>query len=191
MNNIIYKAIRLTIYKITTIKGNCKFFIYKYVLGLNIVCDDLWNVNINSGTYFRINNGTLKFNGSFHARRYLTINISNGTVVLGNGVFFNQGVSINCRNAVIIGNNTILGENVKIYDHNHRFRDKEIIKKQGFKTKEVDIGENVWIGSNVVILSGVKIGDNSVISAGSIIKENVPSDVIYQNGCYVEIKRSN
>ncbi|UHA57884.1 hypothetical protein KDJ21_013390 [Metabacillus litoralis] len=43
------------------------------------------------------------------------------------------------------------------------------------------IGENVWIGSNVVILRDTHIGDNVVIAAGSVVKGNVPSNTIYLN----------
>jgi acetyltransferase-like isoleucine patch superfamily enzyme len=128
--------------------------------------------------------------GDFESRKLLTINISDGTVIIGDGVFFNQGVSLNCRLSIIIGKNTIVGENVKIYDHNHRFREKKLIKKQGFKLKEVNIGENVWIGTNTVILSGVSVGANSVISAGSIVKRDVPADTIYVDGKFKKIQRA-
>lgn len=47
--------------------------------------------------------------------------------------------------------------------------------------KEVNIGENVWIGANVVILRGTNIGNNSVIAAGSIINGNIPANkIVYQ-----------
>jgi len=42
------------------------------------------------------------------------------------------------------------------------------------KTKEVIIGNNVWIGNNVLILKGVSIGDNAIIAAGSVVTKNVP-----------------
>ncbi|MCF2397310.1 hypothetical protein LGR78_14345 [Enterobacter hormaechei subsp. xiangfangensis] len=42
----------------------------------------------------------------------------------------------------------------------------------------VNIGHNVWIGSNVLILRGVTIGDNCIISAGSIVTKSIPSNNI-------------
>ena len=42
---------------------------------------------------------------------------------------------------------------------------------------EVIIGNNVWLGSNVKVLKGVSIGDNSIISAGSVVTKSVPGGI--------------
>lgn len=85
-------------------------------------------------------------------------------------------------NSITIGTGTIFGENVKIYDHNHCYKDIEIpIKNQGYSSKPINIGKHCWIGSNVVILKGVTIGDNSVIGVGCIIYKDVPSGSILLN----------
>ena len=44
--------------------------------------------------------------------------------------------------------------------------------------KPVTIGDNVWLGSNVVVCPGVTIGDNAVIGAGSVVTKDVPENVI-------------
>ena len=50
-----------------------------------------------------------------------------------------------------------------------------------YKTAPVEIGNNVWIGANCVILRGTKIGDNCVVAAGSVIKGEFPANtLIYQ-----------
>lgn len=78
-----------------------------------------------------------------------------------------------------IGENCIFGENVLIYDHDHRFRERRgLIKDQGFVIKEVVLGNNIWIGSNVTILKGVNIGDNSVIGANCVIYKDVPENTL-------------
>ena len=48
-----------------------------------------------------------------------------------------------------------------------------------YKTAPVEIGNNVWIGANCVILRGTKIGDNCVVAAGSVIKGRVPGEYPY------------
>lgn len=80
---------------------------------------------------------------------------------------------------ITILDNTLFGENVHIYDHNHRFSNPNIaIKDQGYTTSIVHIGKHCWIGSNVTILKGAFIGDNCVIAAGCVIDQNVPSNTI-------------
>ena len=81
-------------------------------------------------------------------------------------------------NKITIGNNCLFGENVKIYDHDHIFNRQTAINKQGFKCKEIKIGNNVWIGSNCTILKGVTIGDNSVIGAWTIVRSDIPSETV-------------
>lgn len=105
-----------------------------------------------------------------------------GEVIIGNNVFFNNYCSINANERVTIGDGTLLGENVKVYDHNHCYKNTIVpIKEQGFTTAPVNIGKHCWIGSNVVILKGVTIGDNSVIGAGCVIYKDVPNNTIIVN----------
>lgn len=113
-------------------------------------------------------------------RRRLSLVIEkDAEVSLGKGVFFNNDCSINCRQEVCIGDSCLFGEGVKIYDHNHRFRDPDNpIACQGFKCAPVVIGSNAWIGSGVVILKGVTIGSNVVIGAGCVIDSDVPPRTI-------------
>lgn len=93
-----------------------------------------------------------------------------GKLTIGDNCFFNNNCSINVLNKIQIGSFCIFGENVKIYDHNHSFFHKDIpIKKQEMKAESVTIGDNVWVGTNVVILAGSKIGNNCVIGAGNVI----------------------
>ena len=105
-----------------------------------------------------------------------------GKVKIGSNVFFNHGCSLTALEQISVGDNCIFGENVKVYDHDHGFNDRNIpIKKQLYNIHEVKIGNNVWIGSNTVILKGATIGNNVVIGAGSIIQGNIPDDSIVYN----------
>ena len=113
---------------------------------------------------------------------YSHIVIDGGKIKIGNNCFFNRNCSLNSRKLIEIGNDVIFGENVCLYDHNHKFRDKTLkIKKQGFKDREIHIGNNCWIGSNVTILAGTMIGDNVVVGAGCILKGNIKSNTIVRN----------
>ncbi|MDU3891679.1 MAG: acyltransferase [Lactococcus lactis] len=107
-----------------------------------------------------------------------------GKVIIGNHVFFNNFCSINAMLSVTIDDDCIFGENVKIYDHNHCYQDRsQSIKRQGFSTAAIQIGRNCWIGSQVTILKGVTIGDNSIIGAGVVVYQDVPENsIILSNG---------
>lgn len=125
-------------------------------------------------------NARVHIGKNFRSRKFCSLNTSSGNLVIGDNVFFNRNVSLNCHLKIIIGDNCLFGENVKIYDHDHSFKDKsKLIKEQGFEIAEVSIGNNVWIGSNVVILKGSTIGDNSVIAAGSIVMGKIPANSIF------------
>ena len=56
---------------------------------------------------------------------------------------------------------------------------KGLFRKQGYVVGQVEIGSNVWVGSDVLILPNIKIGDNVVIAAGSIVTKDIPDNVTY------------
>ena len=115
-----------------------------------------------------------------HMRKGFQMTIeSKASIQLGDDVFFNNRCALHAMERIEIGKGTIFGENVLIYDHNHRFADESVaIKKQGYATAPVIIGDHCWIGSNVTILKGAVIGDNVVIGAGCVIDKEIPSDTV-------------
>ena len=94
---------------------------------------------------------------------------------IGKGVFINSGCKFQDQGGIYIGDNSLIGHNTVIatlnHDINPKFRGDTI-------PKTVRIGKNVWIGSGVIILPGINIGDNAVIGAGSIVTKDVPKDMI-------------
>lgn len=129
-------------------------------------------------------NGKVEILQNFTSRKNLTIRLSDEADVkvpqlkIGSDCFFNNYCSINVLNKVAIGRGCIFGENVKIYDHNHKYNGSLPIRELGFSSAPVSIGNNVWVGANAVILMGVEIGDNSIIGAGCIVYKNVPPNTI-------------
>lgn len=76
---------------------------------------------------------------------------------------------------VSIGSDVIMGPDVKIYSRNHNFNLLNVpIRIQGKTQLETIIGNDVWIGANVIITAGVVVGNHSVIGAGSVVTKNVP-----------------
>ena len=90
---------------------------------------------------------------------------------------------IMCHDKVSIGDNTIMGPGVYIYDHDHVFDSNNGVRRNEYVAAPITIGKNCWIGANTVILRGTTIGDNCLIAAGSVVKGN------YADGSVVIQKR--
>lgn len=73
-----------------------------------------------------------------------------------------------------IGNNVMMAPEVTILTLDHNYHEKEVpIIKQGSKSFEVIIKDDVWIGYRAIILPGVTIGEGSVIAAGAVVTKDV------------------
>ncbi|WHF36686.1 acyltransferase [Aeromonas salmonicida] len=151
------------------------FLIYFKRLRFNVF-DSLLPLN------FNLANGTSQIGAKLRVRYGVVFNVSSGKLKIGDGCFFNNYCSINCHHEIIIGDNVLFGESVKVYDHDHIFSADYGVDKNQFKTSKVEIGNNVWLGSNAIILKGVSIGDNAVIAAGSVVTKNVPASHVFING---------
>jgi acetyltransferase-like isoleucine patch superfamily enzyme len=73
-----------------------------------------------------------------------------------------------------IGNDVLFGPKVHINSANHNFKKGQLIREQYGEHADVEIGNDVWLGAHVVVLPGVKIGEGSVVGAGSIITKDIP-----------------
>ncbi|GAB6884961.1 hypothetical protein B279_07555 [Streptococcus equinus ATCC 33317] len=124
-------------------------------------------------------------------RKNLTVTASeHAKIIIGSDVFFNTGCSINSRSMIKIGDDCLFGENVKFYDHNHIYENKkQPIRSQGFKCKDIIIGNNCWFGSNVVILPGTTIGNHCVVGANCIVYGNLQDDTLLMTDGKVMYKK--
>lgn len=100
--------------------------------------------------------------------------VAGGSLEIGNHCYFNRACTVISRNNIVIGDICTFGPNVCIYDHDHEFRKEGQTGK--FILGSVNIGENCWIGANVIIMRNTTIGKNCVIGAGSIVKGNIPDN---------------
>lgn len=109
-------------------------------------------------------------------------------VKIGNNCNLN-GTTIYSRKKVIIGDYCMFGPGVKIIDNNsHRISIDIEERRKSPESKEIIIENNVWIGSNSLILKGITIGENSIVAAHSVITKDIPKNVLVAGNPAVIIK---
>lgn len=148
-----------------------------------IIQDGNWNVfQVDDKASFIIGTNVI-------CRNFEIFHVSSGKLILHDGVFINNSCSFNCMERIEIGNGTMMGEGVRFYDHDHIYTAEKIEKWQ-WTTAPIIVGRDCWIGSNVTILKGVTIGDNTIIGAGCLIRNDVPANsVVYNDGNLVVKER--
>lgn len=171
------------------------YFLYSIIFHLRhlfVFCKGYINKRFISGRCFVFTiRGRISIAKNVVIRNFCNIFVlKGGELHIDENCFFNNYCSLNCMGKISIGKNSVFGEGVKIYDHNHIYNTSKIIKEEGYKIKPVVIGDNVWVGSNVVILPGVTIGNNSVIGAGCVVYKDVPEEtLVLSNGIMKKIER--
>ena len=122
------------------------------------------NIELGSGSYFG-------FSCKLYASEFSKIKI-------GFKASFNSNVMINARGKgnIYIGNNVLIGPNVVLRSSNHSFESIEMpVIEQGMTEGEIIIHDDVWIGSNAVILPNCEIGEGAIVAAGAVVTSNVDS----------------
>lgn len=111
-------------------------------------------------------------------------------IEIGYNLFINRGAFITAPAKISIGDNVLIGPNVIINSGSHLYEDANIIiRNQGHKLLPINIGNDVWICSNVTILPGVSIGKGAVIAAGAVVTKSVKPYTIVAGVPAKEIKR--
>ena len=153
-------------------------------LRLGLICiiqRKLINVSVEKGCeIIGVKNLILKKNIFIGSNSFL--NAHNSLIEIGNNFNSNQNLHLNAASGgkIVIGDNVLVGPNVVFRSSNHVTDDTHIpIRTQGRLKGDIIIGNDVWIGSNCVILMGVRVGNGAVIAAGAIVNKDVaPFDIV-------------
>ena len=102
-----------------------------------------------------------------------------GILQIGERLNVNSYSRIVVHERIDIGNDVTIGQMVSILDHDHHYEiTNGKMELDGYTTKPIEIGNNVWIGDKCTILKGAKVGDNVIIGANSVVTGHIPSNVI-------------
>jgi acetyltransferase-like isoleucine patch superfamily enzyme len=89
--------------------------------------------------------------------------------------------------SIVLGDRVVCGANVTITDTDwHGVRPED--RRDAAKSAPVEIGSDVWMGLNALVLKGVRIGRGSVIAAGSVVTRDVPEGVIAAGNPAIVVK---
>lgn len=102
------------------------------------------------------------------------------TITIGDESNIGDYSHITCINKISIGKSVLMGRRVTITDNSHGtfdmvdLRIPPALRKLQSKNRGVEICDRVWIGENVVVLPGVRIGEGCIIAAGAIVSKDIP-----------------
>lgn len=102
-------------------------------------------------------------------------------IIIGDRCFLGALVEFNIRQKITLGVDCLIASGCKFIDHDHDFSSREMpvnVQADGAE-KAIILEEDVWLGVNVVVLKGVKIGRGAIVAAGSIVNKSIPQYEIW------------
>lgn len=172
---------RRILYSYRSIIGVLKVLLYKVIFGRSLNIIGMPHFDFGASLRLRPGASLSLHRGAVIGRNSLISVTHNAKMQVGTNSVIGFNNIITCRDSIIIGNNVSFGPGIAIFDHDHDFRSGLNYNEGGYTTAPIHIEDNVWLGSNVVILKGVTIGYGSVVAAGSVVVNNVPAGSIYRN----------
>lgn len=114
--------------------------------------------------------GLIRLGDGVTLNRYAYITASRAGVAIGALSQINHFAVINGAGGVTIGRNVLIGPGAQLISYQHNYQNANVpIDSQGYTYEPITVEDDVWIGSNAVILAGVTIGRGCVIGAGAVV----------------------
>lgn len=181
-----FPALRGLLFKIIIGRSKGLLFVAK---GVKILCP--WKLNVGKSFYIGQHSyvDCMSINGvnvgdRVTIREGAWIQISSSYSNPGDGVYIGDNVYIGPRSVIgaaapiRIGDRCQIGASVSIIAENHKFESNSSIIDQGVVRCGIDIGDDCWIGNNVIILDGVTVGAGCVLGAGAVVTKSLPDNAV-------------
>jgi maltose O-acetyltransferase len=99
-------------------------------------------------------------------------------VEIGNDVRINSDSKIAGQRGIKIGNHVRISYNVNLVTENHEYRERRPISEQSYYGGPIIVGDDVWLGANVVVMPRIKIGSGAIVGANAVVTKDVKSNTI-------------
>ena len=169
MKNFLYQLI----YRPYLLVLNLKKISLNIFFMLNPALDISWSASIDSGARISaFDGGNIKIGENCYIGRGAKIEAKGGIINIGSNVFIGDYSIIVSQREVVIGDDCQIAENVIIRDQDHKF-DNRPIRTSGFNAAPILIENDVWIGSQSIILKRSKLLKGSIIGANSLVNSTI------------------
>lgn len=132
-----------------------------------------WPHQVSLGAHCRLETGIyFKFDGIYEAGPRLLI---------GDNVFIGAGCEFNFCRKIVIGAQSLIASGCRFIDHDHGSarRDVPMSMQPHATDAPIILEEDVWLGANVIVLKGVRIGRGAIVAAGAVVASEVPTFEIW------------
>ncbi len=116
----------------------------------------------------------VKIGRGCHIRGNLQI-VESFRLILGDGVFINNGCTLDLSDSVSIGNRVQVGFNVTFITGSHSIGPKRDRAGDRFR-RPIVVGDGSWIGAGATIMPGVTIGEGAIVAAGALVTKDVAAN---------------
>ena len=97
-------------------------------------------------------------------------------LLIGDDVFIGSGCEFNFRRGIVIGSHCLIASGCRFIDHDHASarRDLPMAAQGSGAEATIALGEDVWLGANVIVLKGASIGRGAIVAAGAVVTDSIP-----------------